>query len=257
MGDFVYNGEHAIEISGINTWDKWKMAPTSRPFVSPPSVKEEYVNVPGADGQLDYTEVLTGKPRYANRTGSWQFIVENGHFNWPELYSDILNTLHGKKHKIVLVDDPDYYYQGRLSVSGQFGAQDFSTVNIGYNLDPFKYPTGSTATEQWKWDSLFTNTIYYGAFTVFNFKCHTILNDDDVPIVCNMNSTAQMKIFRCFNDSDVYNVIRNNFDVYNSPVDYEWLLPGDNEVTLHKGPNIIYFVGNGYVKVEYERGRSL
>ena len=69
MGDFHYTmldrddgtkvGAHSITINGMNTWDIWHMAPKSRPFVSPPQVKTEYVDVPGADGALDYTEVLT------------------------------------------------------------------------------------------------------------------------------------------------------------------------------------------------------
>ena len=124
MGDFHYTmldrddgtkvGAHSITINGMNTWDIWHMAPKSRPFVSPPQVKTEYVDVPGADGSLDYTEVLTGRPRYANRTGQWDFIVDNGYRNWSDLYSDILMKLHGKYFdNIVLEDDPYYKWKGR------------------------------------------------------------------------------------------------------------------------------------------------
>ena len=137
MGDFNYSlnengkGEHSITINGMNTWETWRMAPKSRPFVSAPQVKTEYVDVPGADGSLDYTEVLTGKPRYANRTGQWDFIIENGFRNWYDLYSDILMKLHGKYFdEIVLEDEPLYKWKGRLSVTGQFGNKDLTTVRI-------------------------------------------------------------------------------------------------------------------------------
>lgn len=264
MGDFVYNGEHAILISGINTWERWHMAPKTRPFVVEPSVKTEYIDVPGADGSLDYTDVLTGKARYGQRTGSWDFIVDNGYADPFKLQSDILNTLHGKKHVIVLTDEPDYKYTGRLSAKVTLGNKDYVGVSISYNLDPFKVPIDSVANTWWKWNDLFSNTIILGPFSVFGSKCRGIVNENDSNITANIHCNTAMKVIRVddipgysITEDRLYYLIKDNFDetTYASVIDE--LDAGDNEYTLKPGVNTLYFIGNSSVTIDFSWGSML
>lgn len=137
---------HSIEFGDKNTWEDWHLIPTSRPVVSPPSPKTQSVEIPGANGQIDMTEALTGYPLYSNRTGSFEFIVVNDtyslveyHEDWAEVYSEISNYLHGRKMKMVLEDDPDWYYEGRFAVNAWKSGDHFSNITIDYNVDPFKW----------------------------------------------------------------------------------------------------------------------
>lgn len=57
---------------------------------------------------------------------------------WSVLYSDIMRFLHGKRYNIILNDDPDWYYTGRLTVSAWNPGQHNSTITINYNVDPYK-----------------------------------------------------------------------------------------------------------------------
>lgn len=270
MGDFVYKGEHSITFDpdgipepynkyskglNINTWKSWHMAPKTRPFVVAPQVKTEYIDVPGADGSLDYTEALTGKPRYANRTGQWDFIIDNGYRKWHELYSEILLRLHGKKMPIILDDDPNYFWIGRLSVTGNFGNKDFSSVTIQYNLDPYKRPLDSATISNWKWNDLFSNYIRFGNFTVNAFKTHTITNDEGKIVKCNINTTTTIDVYRIDTNADLVLILRDNFD----PTLYHptRLTTGDNEFELLPGKNMLIFKGYGIVKVEYAGGAIL
>lgn len=239
MGDFIYEGGHSIGIDGRNTWDYWHMAPSSRPYVAAPKVKTEYVDVPGANGQLDYTEVLTGGVRYGQRTGNWQFLIDNGYWDWPVLYSDLLEYLHGKKHKIVLSDDPGYYYQGRLEINCNFGAKDFSTCQISYNLDPLKYPIGSTANDDWMWNDLFSNTIIFGKFNVNREKARNIINPDSTSKSVSVTLTSPMTV--------EFGVLEIN------------LLAGttSNALTLQPGDNFMIFKGSGQVTIDYTLGGKL
>lgn len=259
MGDFVYNGEHSITFDpkglNINTWKSWHMAPKTRPFVVAPQVKTEYIDVPGADGSLDYTEALTGKPRYANRTGQWDFIIDNGYRKWHELYSEILLRLHGKKMKIILDDDPNYYWEGRLSVTGQFGNKDYSSISISYNLGPYKTPLDKAKVENWKWNDLFSNYIRYGTFTVNGVKTHTITNDEGKATTCNVNSTSRMEVFKVASIEEMWNAIQDGYD--STKHERIQLTMGDNEVTLTNGKNILIFIGYGIIKVEYAGGSIL
>ena len=59
-----------------NTFSNFHLISDGRPDVASPELKTNYVDVPGADGSLDYTEALNGR-KYKNRTGSWEFYMLN------------------------------------------------------------------------------------------------------------------------------------------------------------------------------------
>lgn len=130
-------------IDGINTADDWHLVPTSRPAIAPPEVYTNYVDLPATDGKLDFSEYLTGKPVYKNRSGSLIFYAENDHGLWNKRRQTIMNYLHGKEMYMALIDEPDYYYKGRFKTSKPLdsdGKTNWSTVMIEYELEPFKYP---------------------------------------------------------------------------------------------------------------------
>lgn len=145
---------HSITIGGKNTWDDWHLIPTSRPVFNPPSVKTNYVEVPGAQGVLDLTEASFGEVLYNNREGSLEFIVVNDTWpSWNIAKHTIINYLHGKEYTAILDDEPNYLYKGRFTLnewrSNNNGT--WSTIVIDYNLEPFKY-TVDYAGDDWLWD---------------------------------------------------------------------------------------------------------
>lgn len=187
----VYHGAHSINFKveneedyWRNTWDNWKLAPSSRPIVNPPEPKKEYVDVPGADGSIDYTEALT-KVRYQNRTGSWNFLIDNGHWDWPTLYTEFMTLYQGKLVMVQLTDDPDYYYLGRIEINQFNQAKDYSSFTINYTLEPFKYPMDSFMNRWWKWDELFGTPAYLGPVNCAGITERNILNpsqEDEMPV---------------------------------------------------------------------------
>ena len=142
---------HSITYGEKNTWDDWHLIPSSRPVFNPPSTKTQYVDLPGGNGQIDLTEALTGYPVYENRTGSHEFYVENGYKEWDELYSEIMNYLHGKYMEASLEDDPDYVYVGRFEVNEWKSDKWNSVITIDYNVYPYKKERYSSL-EDWLWD---------------------------------------------------------------------------------------------------------
>lgn len=131
-----FYGYHSIIISGKNTYGEWEMYPTSRPHIAPPEVKTSYVDLPGADGGIDYTDLLTGEPRYGYRKGSWEFLLIPQD-KWASVYRSLVSFLHGKVHTVILEDDPNYVYTGRLSVNEWQSAAHNSLITIDYILEPF------------------------------------------------------------------------------------------------------------------------
>lgn len=134
-----------------NTWDDWRLLPVSRPVFTPPTVKTNYIDVPGGNGLLDLSESLTKYPVYNNRTGSFKFRVMNDYVSWADRYSEIMGYLHGRTMRAILTDDPDYFYQGRFSVDSWDSGDTWSEITIGYNVNPFKWSILSS-TEPWIWD---------------------------------------------------------------------------------------------------------
>lgn len=153
----MYDGTHSISFlpdqSGgtkINTWTDWFLIPDSRPDVSSPGIDAKYVTIPGRHGAIDMTDYLTGEPIYANRTGSWSFLIDNDHEDWYSLRGKIIGFLHGRRMICILEDEPDWYYIGRFTVEPKSGSSN-STITINYTLEPFRYRQSGSDTD-WLWD---------------------------------------------------------------------------------------------------------
>lgn len=133
-------------IRGVNTWDDWHLIPTSRPEIAPPEVYTNYVDLPGATGKLDLSEYLTGGPCYKNRSGSFDFYVENGYGLWIDRYNEMTAFIHGKRLYMALLDEPEYYYKGRFKLEkySSDGRSNWSTVTISYDLEPYKWPVNGS-----------------------------------------------------------------------------------------------------------------
>jgi len=134
-----------------NTWDTYHLVPSSRPVVNPPDAKTNYVDMPGIDGPLDMSTALTGTMLYKNREGSWEFVVANDYQSWDAIYHNLKNQLHGKFFEVRLLDEPSYYYKGRLFVNEWKSEQNWSKVTLDYNLQPYKFELNS-GNEPWLWD---------------------------------------------------------------------------------------------------------
>lgn len=231
---------HSIIIGDRNTWDDWHMVPTSRPVINPPEVVTSYVEVPGADGALDYTEALAGRPVYKNRTGSWEFMVLNGYQEWYMLFNQLLEYLHGHTFSIILEDEPMYKYEGRLTLNEWKSEEKNSVVTIDYVLNPYKKIVEGAMLD-WLWDDLtFNNDSYiicYGSFDVDGDKERTIWNPLDKIVHPSFVATEAM--FATVSLEEYY--LEKGL-TENSPME---LFPGANLVTFH---------GHGKVTINYDRG---
>lgn len=84
--------------------------------VQPALPKLNLVDVPGADGSKDLSTQPSGRVVFEDRDITWTFALYPGD-NWDKKHQQVSNVLNGLACDIALDSDPDYYYQGRLSVS--------------------------------------------------------------------------------------------------------------------------------------------
>lgn len=138
-------------IVGKNTWTDWHLIPSSRPTVAQAPVTTNYISIPGKeDGPIDFSTYLTGSIQYGNRSGTFEFLVDNGHEYWEDIRYKIVNYLHGKELKMVLEDDPSYYYKGVFTLNEWKSESWNSSISINYILEPYKYLIASGSS--WLWD---------------------------------------------------------------------------------------------------------
>jgi len=234
---------HSIIIGDKNTWADWHLFPSSRPVFNPPEVKTKYIDIPGADYQLDLSTVLTGDIAYGARTGSLEFIVDNGHEEWYNLYSKILDYLHGQIRKATLEDEPSYYYEGRFTVNEWKSDPHNSKIVIDYNLAPYKYDQ-FTSLEDWLWDP-------------FSFETGVIREYKDLVVDGSLHMTIigqRMSVTPTFIvKTDDGNGLNVNFN----GVAYH-LADGTSRVVnivTVEGENKLIFTGHGTVSIEYRGGR--
>lgn len=224
---------HSLYIDDKNTWKDWHLVPINRPVVNPPKVKTNYIEVPGADGVLDVSSAFTGQILYSNRQGTWEFRVDPKFMNWTEIYSLIMKDVHGNFVKVILEDDPEYYYEGRLFVNQWLSDKDNSTITIEYNLAPYK--KYKLSDRRWIWDT-------------FNFE--TGLVREYRNIVVNKEHTInvigdRMSCIPTITVSDDMKLIYENKE-------YK-LSRGVNiieKIVIKNGENPMKFMGNGIVSID-------
>lgn len=127
-----------VNFGGKHSYWDWGLILSEAPVVSPPKPKEKLVDVPGADGSLDLTETLTGKVQYEMRDITCKFTMMHPRERWPEMYSDILNHLHGKTVEITLDNDQDWAYIGRAKVDKWEPGQAVANLTIKAKVAPYK-----------------------------------------------------------------------------------------------------------------------
>lgn len=111
---------------------------TKYPEISPPTPKTRFVDVPGKDGALNLSKVLTGHTMYNRRTMQLEFAILAPRMMWPDVHSEIMDALHGMEMSIILDDDQEYMYTGTLAVEAYDPGKVTSGVTITADLDPYK-----------------------------------------------------------------------------------------------------------------------
>lgn len=234
---------NGVTFGNKHSYLDWGLYLTSRPVISPPSPKTVYVDIPGSDGVIDLTESLTGDVKYDNRTISLEFVVIEPRARWSNIYSEILDYLHGQRMRIIMDEDPTYYYIGRLQVNEWKSDKSTSTITIEGNVEPYKLEMFSSL-EEWEWDS-------------FNFETGIIRDYRNIRVDEALTFTIEgrrkpvVPSFTVVSDDGDGIQVQFNRSTYNLP-------DGTNKVlniVIKDGTNTLTFTGNGTVSIDYRGGR--
>lgn len=127
-----------VTINDKHTWWSWSMVLNEYPTVSPPVPKEKFVDILGADGSLDLTEVNAGRVLYENRRITLKLTIMADRARWPSIYSEVLTAIQGQEVQIIMDDDAEHHWSGRAKVTQYAPDKATATMTITAEVKPHK-----------------------------------------------------------------------------------------------------------------------
>lgn len=219
-----------------NSYDDFDLILTDKD-IGFPEPKLEEVDVIGADGVIDLSEVLNDDIKYKTRKLQFTFTVLKGNKYWASTVADVANYLHGKKLRIQMDFDPAYYYTGRCKINSFKTSKRLCTITIDAECEPYRLDINGNG-EKWLWDTFsFQNGfIRVNAVTVNGSLQVNLQNQRKIVSPTFTCSTAMTVTF----DGVTYNLPKGKTQVLG--------------IRLQYGTNYVTFKGNGTVKIEYQGG---
>lgn len=129
---------NGVQFGNKHTFDDWDLVLTGK-SIGLPTPKESSVDVEGADGSIDTSEVLAGEIKFNNRQLQFEFTMTTDYEGYNELVTEIANYLHGRKLKIILDEDDNYYYYGRCQINQWGSDKRIGKIVISCDCEPYKY----------------------------------------------------------------------------------------------------------------------
>lgn len=101
-----------------------------------PTVKTNVIDIPGANGALDLSEVLTGRPTFENTEGELSFFIPD-----PSAtdVSALQNMIHGQRVRMRYDGDTSHYREGRLTITEDSRADVLRRITCNVDADPYRY----------------------------------------------------------------------------------------------------------------------
>lgn len=227
---------NGVTIGNKHSYNDFGLIMTSK-NISAPEPQLKTVSVPGRNGFIDMSEVLTGNVRYNPRTIQLEFYTDKAPLEWTSFASDLHNAFQGQKMRIIFDDDIAFYWLGRteleLTNSGRR-----ATLTLTATVDPYKYNITSSS-EDWLWDPF---DFEYG---VINETADIVVNGSKSITIAALQrwenpvivSSAPMTV--TFNGA-TYSIAEGSQVMY--------------DIIIEAGDNTLTFSGNGTVTVNYVGG---
>lgn len=132
----------SVDFGDLNSYNDLNLM-LSKKVIGAPAPKLLHVDLPGGDGSIDYTEYF-GEIHYENRILTFEFTSLSTPNKFSSDFTRILNLLNGRRMKITLSEDPDYYYIGRITVNEWQSEKRIGKVVISVEAEPYKYKSAVT-----------------------------------------------------------------------------------------------------------------
>lgn len=210
---------NSVYFGDKHSFDDWKLARIYKE-IQLPQPKISKIELDGADGDIDLSEVLCGEINFKNRVITFEFEMLDDYSNFYDRIREIANYLHGRKLKIILTDDPDYYYIGRCAIDEWSSDKRIGKIVIKCDCEPWKYSLEET---------VFTRNINGTEIVEIIGKRQTVC-----PII---KTTSDMIITF---ENEEYSITTGECQILN--------------IQIREGLNKFKISGNGTITIKYQEG---
>lgn len=205
-----------------HSWNDFQLILASK-TIGTPSPKTETIDIPGGDGVLDLTDFF-GETKYSNRNLSFEFSTMVTPSDFMSLFSMVQDALHGRKLPIILDEDPEWYYTGRISVSEWKADRNIGKLTIDCDCEPYKYQISTTVVSK----------AISGTSTI-------TLPNSRKRVVPEVKVTSSSGLSVTYGSGSLWNLASGSY-----------LLP---ELELVEGNNLVTVTGSGTITFTYTQGK--
>lgn len=191
--------------------------------VEAPAPKTNFVEVDGADGSLDFSEVF-GEVKFERRTLKYSVTSLSGRKDFWKDFSKIQNAVHGRECKIIDEEDAGYYYLGRISINKWSIDKVFGTFEITCECEPYKYHL---------------------------YLTKRVENIEGTKTISCKNDRMSINPTFCFTSSMTVIFNGTSITVGKDDINKDIVL---TNVRFKEGNNILKFIGTGTVSISYQEG---
>ena len=135
MNGVKFGDKHSFDDFGLILTEK---------SIGLPEPKTSGVEIEGADGELDTSEVLTGEIKFFNRPLTFKLTMTDEYEDFNDKVTVIANYLHGRKMRIILDEDDLHYYYGRCFINEWLTDRRIGQIAISCDCEPYKYDLNKT-----------------------------------------------------------------------------------------------------------------
>jgi phage-related protein len=135
---------HGIYFDGVHSYYDLNLF-LSKVEISPATPKTNYVDIPGSDGSIDFTEIH-GEVKYKIRDIKYTFTVNPlDDMTWEEKQKQVAIALNGRKFERITPDrDEDYYWTGRCTISKVSDNKGIRQIVVSAKVNPYKLQATET-----------------------------------------------------------------------------------------------------------------
>lgn len=193
------------------------------PFTpTPATAKTNFVDVAGSDEPIDLTEAL-GRVFYNARDFSFTFTINpDSKMSFDEKVTQVSNALNGKRCKITIDRDSEYYWIGRCVVNSYKQNKRIGQIVVNAKVNPYKLKQNPTV------------------------RSFSLTTEEKTVMLWNGRKSA-VPVFECTNDNTV--VVFGDIVQRMSAGTHKFL-----DICFTNGINVLKLSGSGTVKITYQEG---
>ena len=132
---------YGVLISGvdeeINTLSYYGLCILDDLTIGEAKLKENYVNIPGANGSLNLSYAPQGYATYEDREISFTLFKGVNDANLEIIRSDLANKFHGQEVELTLPNDNEHFWKGVIQFGGISGYNS-GKIPVTFRAQPYK-----------------------------------------------------------------------------------------------------------------------